>query len=63
MRGSRYLALAYATAGQDAGLLDLFTRRCAVVLDDNPAAAADCPRADEVVRAARAAGESAAAPA
>lgn len=63
MRGSRYLALAYAVAGQDAGLLEVFTRRCVVVLADNPAAVDDCPKADEVARAAHVAGESAAAPA
>lgn len=62
MRGSRYPALAYAAAGQDAALLALFARRCALVLAENCAIAADCPGADEVARAAQVAGGSAAAP-
>lgn len=53
MRGSRYPALAFAVAGQDMRLLDLFARRCAAVLEQAPELAADCPKADHVVRAAR----------
>ena len=53
MRGSRYAALGFAAAGQDARLLDLFARRCAAVLEQAPELATDCPKAIEVTRAAR----------
>ena len=54
LRGSRYPALAFATAGQDAGLLAVFARRCAEVLSVAPDLAEDCPKPDQVARAARA---------
>lgn len=59
LRGSRYPALAFAAAGQDAGLLQIFARRCAEVLLVAPDLAADCPKPDQVSRAARTSGDAA----
>ena len=57
MRGSRYPALAFGAAGQDAGLLEVFARRCVEVLLVAPELATDCPKAEEVVQAARMSGD------
>ena len=59
LRGSRYPALAFAAAGQDADLLQVFARRCAEVLMVAPELAADCPKPEQVTRAARASGNAA----
>lgn len=53
MVGSTYLAQAFAAAGQDAELLDLFARRCLVVLADAPGLAADCPNPEALRQAAK----------
>lgn len=53
LSGSGYSALAFRVAEPEPGLLDLFARRCALVLEDDPSLAPDFPPPASVARAAR----------
>jgi hypothetical protein len=55
--GQAYPKQGFAAAGSDAKLLTLFARRCALVLDDEPELAPDCPPAADILLAAKGVGD------